>query len=310
MGQSLSKVSKRFIMPKISKAIESHEKIMVQDALDDIAQKKIKAGSSKYTDPSAMDGFKRDTWKDSEMTPQEYAQKQFLQKNQAEQQEMPSDLLKFLNDTGPVTKKVDKDFTSPKVYESLQTEEEQRRQEEQQQRQRRRRVMQMIGDESPKTEALSDGTTVEKTTNFSTAVKEINHTEMRFTDQEMFDLVQNLNAGTVETTRFVKGYLNNKTQPINDEQQVQHKIDLIESLKIFYAVPVLMQDTDKSIIGAWNGDNISTLKMNGIKMASENIRLLMDQSSKVTRMETRENQKSQTRLSTEEFLRQSKKSTQ
>jgi hypothetical protein len=291
-------------MPRISKAIESHEKIMAKDALDDIARKKVKAGSSKYIDPAAMQGFKRDTWRDEEMIPQEYSQRQFLQQNNQARQEMPDDLLKFLNDKGPVTKNVDKTLTSPKVYDSLQEEEEQRRQQEQQQNQRRRRRMPIIGDinASSGEESVRDGTTVEKTTNFSTAVKNVNDAQLRMTDQEIFDLVSKLNAGAIEPERFVMDNLKS-LNILEDDPQTKKNIELIKHLMNNYAIPVLMEDTDKSIVGAWSGENVNDLRKLGVRMAPENIRLFFDQRQQVTATKGTMNN---TRLSTEDFLRQEK----
>lgn len=306
MGQPITKLTNRFIMPRISKAIESHEKVMAKDAIDDIARRKLKAGSSKYIDPAAMQGFKRDTWRDEEMIPQEHAQRQFLQQNNQAGQEMPDDLLKFLNEKGPVTKNVDKTLTSPKVYESLQEEEEQRRQQNQQQNQRRRRRMPIMGDMEIASgeESVRDGTTVEKTTNFSTAVKNVNEAELRMTDREIFDLVSNLNAGIVEPERFVMDKL--KSNVSEDDPQTKENIELIKNVMKYYAIPILMQDTDKSIVGAWNGENVNDLKKLGVRMAPENIRLFFDQRQKVTTMKER---KTNARLSTEAFLRHEKQST-
>lgn len=304
MGQPITKLTNRFIMPRISKAIESHEKIMAKDALDDIARKKVKAGSSKYIDPAAMQGFKRDTWRDEEMIPQEYSQRQFLQQNNQARQEMPDDLLKFLNDKGPVTKNVDKTLTSPKVYDSLQEEEEQRRQQEQQQNQRRRRRMPIIGDinASSGEESVRDGTTVEKTTNFSTAVKNVNDAQLRMTDQEIFDLVSKLNAGAIEPERFVMDNLKS-LNILEDDPQTKKNIELIKHLMNNYAIPVLMEDTDKSIVGAWSGENVNDLRKLGVRMAPENIRLFFDQRQQVTATKGTMNN---TRLSTEDLLRQEK----
>lgn len=293
-------------MPKISKAIESHERVMAQDALEDIARKKAMAGSSKYTDPSALQGFKRDTWRDDEMIPQEHSQRQFLQRNNQTGQEMPDDLLKFLNDKGPVTKNVDKALTSPKVYDSLQVEEEQRRQQEQQQNQRRRRRMPIIGDmeTDPGEDTVLDGTTVEKTTNFSTAVKDKNHSELRLTDREMFDLVSKLHTGAVKPETYVR----DKMKALNvseDDPETDTNIELIQNVMRYYSIPTLMQDTDKSIVGAWNGEHMNELKKLGVRKAPENIRLFFEQEQKDT---ISQEPKNSARQSIEDFLHQEKKS--
>jgi hypothetical protein len=307
MGQPITKLTNRFIMPKISKAIESHERVMAQDALDDIARKKAMAGSSKYTDPSALQGFKRDTWRDDEMIPQEHSQRQFLQQNNQAGQEMPDDLLKFLNDKGPVTKNVDKALTSPKVYDSLQVEEEQRRQQDQQQNQRRLRRMPIIGDmdTAPGEDTSLDGTTVEKTTNFSTAVKNTNDAELRLTDREMFDLVSKLQAGAVKPETYVRDKLKALNVSEVDPQTKDTNIELIQNVMRYYAIPTLMQDTDKSIVGAWSGEHVNDLKKLGVRKAPENIRLFYEKEQKDTK---RQEPKTNTRQSIEDFLHQEKKS--
>merc|ERR1719162_2518963 len=59
-------------------------------------------------------------------------------------QEMPKDLLNFLNAAGPAERKVDKSMTSTKVYESLLEEDGEERQKKQQAGQRTRRTMLMV----------------------------------------------------------------------------------------------------------------------------------------------------------------------
>jgi len=259
-------------MPRISKAMDSHERVMAKDALDDIARKRAQAtaSNSKYTDPSGLHaGFKRDQWNASDSLPTERGQSAFLTKaNLDTPQEMPDDLLKFLNDAGPMEKRVDKEFTSPKVYESLLVEEEQRRQQQQQDRQRRRRVMPIVGDGELDADAdRMDGTTVSRTTNFSTAVRDENEAQVRLGDKELFQLLTDLQAEQITSDAFVRNKFSGE-ESVTEEQR-QDNINLIESMKKYTAIPALMQDTDKSLVGAWP-DEIEELKMVGVRMTAGN----------------------------------------
>lgn len=124
MGQSIS----RRVVPRLNAAFQKYEKAATKDALDDMAQRQAAARSGNtggYSDPNAVHGgFRREN---APALPQEAAQEQFLRDQQAkvqQQEEMPDDLLKFLNDN-PLEKTVDRELTSPKVLDSLLVEPEQ-----------------------------------------------------------------------------------------------------------------------------------------------------------------------------------------
>ena len=241
-------------MPRLSKAIQSHERVMAKDALDDIARKRAqaKASNTKYTDPAAMQGFKRDEWEKSldasNSLYTEIGQKNFLEvKNKDNPQEMPDDLIKFLNDAGPLKRAVDKDFTSPKVFDSLKKDDDIILQKEQQERQRRRRVMPMMSEREGTLDAdedRMDGTTVSRTTNFSTAVRDDDKAEIRLSDEELFKLLSDLQDGNVTPDELVEKTFKDN-QVITKEQRMEN-IKLVENMKEYTAVPTLMQDTDKS----------------------------------------------------------------
>lgn len=121
MGQTIS----RRIVPRLNAAFQKYEKAATKDALDDMAQRQAAARSGNtggYSDPNAVHGgFRREN---APALPQEAAQEQFLRDQQAQlqqQEEMPDDLLKFLNDN-PLEKTVDRELTSPKVLDSLSVE--------------------------------------------------------------------------------------------------------------------------------------------------------------------------------------------
>ena len=124
MGQSIS----RRVVPRLNNAFQKYENAATKDALDDMAKRQAIAKSGKtggYSDPNAIHGgFRREN---APALPQEAAQEDFLRSQQPAgsaggQQEMPEDLLQFLNDN-PLEKTVDRELTSPKVLDSLLVEE-------------------------------------------------------------------------------------------------------------------------------------------------------------------------------------------
>lgn len=302
MGQSISKK----VTPTLNKVIQSHERVMAKDALDDIARKKAHASASntKYTDPGALQGFKRDEWKPSESLPSEMGQKNFLNEINANSdgsinkspQEMPDDLIKFLTDAGPLKRSIDKQLTSPKVYESLLEEEEVKKQENQQNNQRRRRIMSMVGDEEigdldanadvdasndSRSRAL-DGTTVSRTTNFSTATRDGDDNDIDITleDIELFQLLAKLqaksqsqsNENSTTPEQFVQSQMKSE---LENEKLQKDNIALVEHMTNYTTIPILMQDTDKTFVGSWSDPgNLDALKLQGVRMAPSHVKLL------------------------------------
>lgn len=191
MGQSIS----RRVVPRLNNAFQKYENAATKDALDDMAKRQAIAKSGQtggYSDPNAIHGgFRREN---APALPQEAAQEAFLRSQQPAgsaggQQEMPEDLLRFLNDN-PLEKTVDRDLTSPKVLDSLLVEEEQKQQGGKTEgasaatsagkkrtprtRTRTRRTMplaeSMVEDLPGDVSAdIAGATGVERTTNFSTA---------------------------------------------------------------------------------------------------------------------------------------------
>ena len=185
MGQSIS----RRVVPRLNNAFQKYENAATKDALDDMAKRQAIAKSGKtggYSDPNAIHGgFRREN---APALPQEAAQEDFLRSQQPAgsaggQQEMPEDLLQFLNDN-PLEKTVDRELTSPKVLDSLLVEQEQQQQEgasaatsadnkKRTPRTRTRRTMplaeSMVEDLPGDVSAdIAGATGVERTTNFST----------------------------------------------------------------------------------------------------------------------------------------------
>lgn len=314
MGQVISKR----VMPHLTKAMKSHEKVMAQDAIEDIARKRAQAGSSKYIDPSAMQGYRRDTWSDQELIPRDKEQLDFLNTSKGDApQEMPEDLISFLNDAGPLERKVDKKFTSPKVYDSLLEEEEQRRQQQQADKQRRRRIMPMMereeSDREGSVDASIDGSTVSRTTNFSTSNSKKDETELTMNDEYLYKLLSDLQSGLVTADQFLLDK-QKKVQNLSAvaDQQEKEYVGLIENMQRFNGIPTLMQDTDKSLVGAWS-DQVEQLKLLNVRVAPDDVSLsyeidLSAQTSSKDDSEGNENLSStkEKPLTTAEFLRQAK----
>lgn len=289
MGQAIS----RRVMPRISKAIETHESVLTKDALDDIARKRAQAAASnsKYIDPSAMQGFKRDQWSPSETLPSEKVQNEFLtgtKGTKGSAQELPEDLIKFLNDAGPLEKKVDKNLTSPKVYESLLDEQEQMRQQ-QQSRQRRRRMMPMISSEGDavetdsegKEENETDGTMVSKTTNFSTKKIDEGRPGIFLEDDEIFRLLSEYQKEKTSAESFIDERLSDVehgSNAMSDEEKREY-VELVNNMLQYTGVPILMQDTDKSYVGAWN-NKVEDLKLAGVRPVNVGVELNIQHSVK------------------------------
>ena len=324
MGQAVS----RRVMPHLSKAINKHEQVMAKDALDDIARKQAhaRATNNKYTDPSAIQGFKRDQWTDLESLPSERGQADFLsQQSSQAPQEMPDDLIKFLNDAGPLERKVDKELTSPKVYDSLLEEEEVRKQQQDSNRQRRRRMMPMMGEgdgnntdvdvdvDSMSKEKL-DGTTVSRTTNFSTVKKEEKETEIRLDDNQLFHLLSKLQTGMITPDAYVE---ENKNEAMTVEQ-IEENVKILQDMLVNTSIPTLMQDDDKSYVGAWHTeDRIENLKLMGVRMAGNEVQLSFEQNilglmtkDSIEELKHAENSQQPShqreKMSTAEFLRRAK----
>lgn len=291
MGQS---ISKRFVVPKLTDAMKSYESIVAKEAMDDIAARQAiaKAKGQKYIDPSAQFGFKRDTWKDDEGFVKEVHQRDFLKSQQPPgasgsgdaNNDIPKDLIDFLNDVGPLDRKVSKEFTSEKVYDSLVEEEDaQRQQLREEARQRKRRRMPMVENMQHAAGSTEEERmmAVERTTNFSTAVKEEEDDyELSFSDEELFDLVWKLqnNETTIEQYLLEEKNMDieNSHEEADDngarQKQIKANIKLLENLKQHSGIPILMQDADRALIGA-PVKNVESLKFENVRMAPDHIQL-------------------------------------
>jgi len=355
MGAS---ISKKLIPRNLSKAIDSFESTMTKDALDDIARKQSYARKTgaKYTDPNAQEGgFKRDSWGEGkgEGMAQETRQRDFLNEDSGGRggsgagggnQEMPQDLLNFLNAAGPAERKVDKSMTSTKVYESLLEEDGEERQKKQQAGQRTRRTMLMVenqqnqaqlqqlqqqqqdggggeirrggGDDllDMESDSVKAGLTTTRTTSFSTATAKEDSAELKLTDGELFQFLVSVGQKDLAPEEYLRRRFaiiepdddsgdnnnnnnNNKgsggggdnklktnknnmgdttpTLPRITEEEMKRNILYLQSMCKYNDIPVLLQDTDKTMIGAWKY-NTEDLERQKIHPATNEARLVID----------------------------------
>lgn len=179
-------------------------------------------------------------------------------------------MIDFLNDIGPLERKVSKDMTSEKVYESLLDEEEQKRQQLEQARQRKRRRMPMMESQNPtEGEEQIEAMTVERTTNFSQAVRETKENGLCLSDKELFDLVLALKENKTTASEYLSHRIQHNEMNDNDRNE---NIKLLDNIKLYNEVPILMQDTDKSLVGVAR-PNIENLKLANVRMAPKDVTL-------------------------------------
>jgi hypothetical protein len=194
--------------------------------------------------------------------------------------ELPPDLLKFLNDAGPVTRTIDKQFTSARVYDALVQDEKVAREHAKQANTRVRRRMPILssrGDATSTENLEDDGTMTERTTNFSitkrssNSVSSASNNYLGVTRKDFFDLSIKLGPVTVDSPEWKK-VVHDQYEEIakrNDASRSQHSmskkattdskggfdqlrdIALLENSARYIGVPVLMKDTDGDIIGMW-----------------------------------------------------------
>mmetsp|Transcript_30909 Transcript_30909/g.45206 ORF Transcript_30909/g.45206 Transcript_30909/m.45206 type:complete len:362 (-) Transcript_30909:77-1162(-) len=234
MGQALSKK----ITPRLQQMQKKYDKAIMEEVKADIASKKARAAatSNPHTDINALEGgFQRG----GDKTLREVEQENFLKAGQKEGkdaggvQEMPEDLINFLNAAGPVQRQVDKTQTSPRLYDALAEEEEGRLLREtssqssssspqttpdleQKSNTRTRRRMPMVGGMEEQDGAMEDKTyammtTTERTTNFSNTVEheEEDWMNIRFENEDICHMLNTHAAATASSETKSKSPLLN-----------------------------------------------------------------------------------------------------
>jgi len=207
--------------------------------------------------------------------------------------EMPPDLIKFLNDAGPLQRTVDKELTSTKVYDALVTDETTREEHTKQANLRVRRRMPIVSykdhddliknDERRNSKILEedvvdDGTMTTRTTNFSTRDRSKNVVDFGLDRMEMFRLALKLKELKVNSAEW-KEEVESEFKQIRRKKILSSKGDmkdfgqlkdfaLFENAMQFIGVPVLMKDAEDDIIGVKSG-KVEDLKFSGMKEVPE-----------------------------------------
>jgi hypothetical protein len=139
------------------------------------------------------------------------------------------DLIKFLNDIGPLERKVDVGLTSPRLRESLQIQELERRQEEQDKRR--------IVSDMPLMGVEMDHVT-KRTTNFS-SIDKVKDTTFGLTAIQLYAMVAQNKTNEEFWEEFEHRDHNNK------DMQFQ----LIDACRKYIELPVLLKDENKEYLG-------------------------------------------------------------
>lgn len=199
-------------------------------------------------------------------------------------------------------------MTSPKVYDSLLEGEEEERSMQTKANQRTRRRMLMVENEQQRqqqhrqppnegggeiqrggadeldlhSEQMTEAQTTTRTTNFSTGVaKEVDTSELRLTDHELFQLLRRREEVDPEEYLREKYTVGTATDggdgetpngPALTEEEMQKNLAYLRDLLEYNAVPVLLQDTDDDLIGAWDRD-LEDLERQKIRRVTNGARL-------------------------------------
>ena len=196
------------------------------------------------------------------------------------QMEMPPDLIKFLNDAGPLQRTLDKERTSSKVYDSLLSNENERQEQAKQANTRVRKKMPIIS-AVKNTNGDDDGTMVERSTNFSTTDRTSRlldeSTRFGVTREDIYSINEKLkgvtNVDSEEWKKLIQDEYKSITAKGDDESK--SKSDDLKDLTPFencmrhIGVPVIMKDNEGDIIGVWPSTVKKVQHSSGLKAVSE-----------------------------------------
>ena len=178
------------------------------------------------------------------------------------QMEMPPDLIKFLNDAGPLQRTLDKDRTSSKVYDSLLSNENERQEQAKQANTRVRKKMPIISAVKDTTNGNDDGTMVERSTNFSTTDRTSRlldeSTRFGVTREDIYNINEKLKGVTNVDSEEWKKIIQDEYKSIvakggDSSSKSKRRSDLIpfENCIRYIGVPVIMKDNEGDILGVW-----------------------------------------------------------
>ncbi|KAL3782257.1 hypothetical protein HJC23_013224 [Cyclotella cryptica] len=195
-------------------------------------------------------------------------------------QEMPPDLIKFLQSSGPLHRTFDKERTSPKVYESLILDEKAREEQAKKANERVRRRMPILGGETAGDDgAVDDGSMTMRTTNFSTTDRASAFEGFGLNSRALFDLALKLSGANRkddlwknrvrdEFNLLVSKEINPTNASGRSEQQLADDLALLENTMRYISIPVLMRDVDGDIVGTWS-HKVEDLKFSGMRVSRE-----------------------------------------
>jgi hypothetical protein len=157
-------------------------------------------------------------------------------------QEMPPDLLKFIQDVGPAKQTVDKDFTTPRLLEK-ENEEELKKVESTRHMVRERKRMPLMGED--------ENFTTERNTNFSDRPEESSK-DFGTSNLQLYDiLARKSKEGDMDAA--VNNFYN-KIMPEQDgwtdQERGEHRQMLKQALQAV-DLPVLREDSEGNIIGLY-----------------------------------------------------------
>ena len=232
----------------------------------------------------------------SDASPSSITNQQQQQQDVEVMPEMPPDLIKFLNDAGPLQRTIDKELTSPKVYDSLMSDDKARDEQRQQANKRVRRKMPIITSPHLKegdNDDVNDGTMVERSTNFSTTdrTKALASTGMPprlgITRDDIFTTSSTLQSLQIDTpqwkkvidTKYNELMLSSNNNSNDDPAMIGPQnnksfntlkdLHLFENTMRYVGVPIIMKDSDGDIIGVWEKKVEDVKHSNGLKIVKE-----------------------------------------
>lgn len=309
MGQAIS----RRVVPRLEKIVRKAEEANIKEAFDEIAEKKGREEAAKRAAASLGDGnanrvsstkvtsfapqashIIHDT--NNPLTHRERMQEDYLRQTQAQQGqtnngEMTDDLLKFLNDMGPVEKKIDRKYTSKRILDKIdqsdESEEEIIRQMDLEQRRKRRELMfhnarirseynvdedgkpNMILAEAERISSMNN----EKADKVQVEAEEEEDGIVRYTEYELRSLLYNLskesNGKSNPTEKSVSP--DSDTNP-NGEVSVE---DPVISISNYLSCPIIFKDDENDHYGVWPED-VRNAKKLGMEPISVPANLYMD----------------------------------
>jgi len=184
---------------------------------------------------------------------------------------MPADLIKFLNDAGPLERSVDKELTSTKVYDALVTDENAREEQAKKANLRVRRkmpIMAQFGDDG-------EGTMTERSTNFSTVDRSGLPVGLGVTREQLFQMSENVKELKADSPAWKEaieaGYerVSNNVDKSENLDQLKNMALFEDSLR-YIGVPAIMKDNEDDLIGVWHFKVDELKHSSGLKLVPEN----------------------------------------